>query len=144
MATIKQRRFTQGILENLNADKPASMSSIAARSGYGKMSKQPGNIMKSKGVIQLFEKAGISAETLAIEWNKVLKAPMKEENISWDAKIKGLTALNKVIIDNPDNKVSAQQIFIDKFLNLKVLNQLKAEIPAITEPLENGSIPENN
>ena len=123
MATIRQKRFVRKLLENISDEKnDKSLAKIAIESGFTKaVAKAPSRIMKGKGVIELFKKAGVSAENIAMEWNKVLAAKPKEKKISWDSKIKGLTALNKLFFENPESKIAPQLQFIDKFLNVQML-----------------------
>ena len=127
MTTIRQRRFVKKMLEN--AGDETSLKKIAKDAGYpDSVAKTPARIIKSQGVTALFEKAGISPENIAKEWNDLNALPVREKTITADNKRKRLESLTKIIIENPEQKIAPQVQFIDKFLNLQMLKQNKPRI----------------
>lgn len=126
MATLRQKKMAKKLLESVSKDgKPETLQKIMLDSGYSKTaSVAPSRVINSKGVIKIFEKAGISANSIAEQWNLIIKAKPKEKEITWDAKIKALTQLNKIFgLETRDAELNPKIQFIDKFLNLQMLKQ---------------------
>lgn len=124
MATIKQKRFAAKVLENVRGvEGPKSLEKIAKESGYAEtISKQPSRIMKSRGVLKIFERAGITPQSIAEQWNLIIKAPLKEKVISYDAKIKALTQLNKVFgLETQQSRLHPKIEFINQFIKTQEL-----------------------
>ena len=137
MATIKQEKFVKNMLENVRRDKPQSLGLIATQSGYGKISKQPSRILKSKGILELFEKAGISATKIAKEYNKLLAIPVRATEITPDQKRKLLDSLSNIVINNPESKLAPTFQFIDKYLDINKLGLNRPKERTIKEkPIE--------
>lgn len=117
--TTKQKKFVKNLLENAGTSK-----AVAIASGYGKgVAKSPKRILQSKGVKKLFLQAGISPESVAVEYNKLNKLPVKEKEILVRDKLNLLKQLKETLIDNTDKKLSDTYQFIDKFLNIQSLGQ---------------------
>ncbi len=102
-------------------EKPDSLGKIIKDSGYGTGYQQnPHILLEKKGVREALAKYGITNDTLAAEWKKVLEAePDPEKFISWDSKIKGLAHLNRALFEEQNRVGSPQIAFIEKFISLR-------------------------
>lgn len=126
MATQKQKKLVSKLSENLGLDKPQTLTRILQDSGYTKSTSENAKvIMQGKGVMELFKQAGITPEKIAIKYNELLDAPVKNEAVSWDTKRKALEDLSKRIIDSREQKVAPQIQFIEKFLNMQMMKGSK-------------------
>lgn len=66
MATIKQIKASQKILENIGKDKPEPIGKILKDVGYSKNTADtPTLVTRSKGFMELLEKAGVTDDKLA-------------------------------------------------------------------------------
>jgi len=126
--TIKQEKFVKNLLENVSNTKSTSLEKVANKSGYGKISKQPSRIIKSKGVVQLFSERGFSPDKIAQGYEKLEKLPLKDKEISIDQKLKLYKQVGEIVIDNPEGKMAPQLQFIDKFLNIQMLKKNKPRL----------------
>ena len=128
MATPKQKRFVSNLLANNIKQQPETLKALALRSGFSKtMAKQPSRILKSKGVKEIFAKAGISADKIATQWNKII-ALEPTDRFTWNNKITALKELDRLIIEPESNKISAAVQFIDKFLYVDKLGLNRGKI----------------
>ena len=132
MPTRKAKKFVSKMLENDGKNGiTKSLGKIAIESGYSKgVARSPKRILQSAGVIELFHKAGIDPNKIAEGYNDLMKLKLETNTISVDQRRKLLSDLTKIIIDNPEQKVTPQFNFISKFLNINALNRKPAEIDA--------------
>lgn len=94
-ATPKQKKLVKLVAENVRKAKPKPMGKLMLEAGYSEsQSKQPGDIVKSKGFIDLLNAAGATDEKLARKINEGLDLPVKHINsprfIEMTAKFKKL------------------------------------------------------
>lgn len=128
MATPKQKKFASNVLANVSKQQPETMKAIMLKSGYSKnLAKQPSRILKSKGVKEIFQKAGISANLIAEQWNDIIKQE-PQDIFTWNNKITALKELNRLIIEPESSKISSAIQFIDKFLYVDRLGLSKGKI----------------
>jgi len=124
MATPKQKKIFKKISENIGNDKPQTLQELAIESGYSKsVAKTPSRILESRGVLELFQKAGITQEKLAIKYNELLDMELKETTISADTRRKTLDDLAKRIIDPHEEKTKSQIQFINKFVKIETAKE---------------------
>ena len=120
MPTLRQKKLVKKILENIGNDKPATAGQLLKETGYSKsIVKNPKMILESKGVLELFQKAGITQEKLAMKYNELLDMELKETTISADTRRKTLDDLAKRIIDPHEERTKAQYQFINKFVKIE-------------------------
>jgi SOS-response transcriptional repressor LexA len=134
MATLKQKKIVKKISENIrNTGITKTLQELAEDSGYSKsIAKTPGRILKGQGVIELFEKSGITRETLAGKYKELLNMPLKEESISADTRRKTLEDLSKRLIDTKENELSNVIKYGGRFIKREYLLELNKEIPQET------------
>ena len=124
MPTQKQKIVAKKILENLGSDKPQTAGQILKETGYSKaIIKNPKMVLESKGVLELFQKAGITQEKLAVKYNELLDMELKETTISADTRRKTLDDLSKRIIDPHEERTKAQFQFINKFVRIETAKE---------------------
>lgn len=121
MPTLRQAKFVDKTCKNLQENTGKALQEIAKESGYKSYAKHPGEIMKSKGVLELFAKRGITPELLSEKYRELLSLPLKEQSISADTRRKTLEDLSRRIIDNKEERIKPQIQFIEKFLNIREL-----------------------
>ena len=63
MATLKQEKAVNLLLENVRNSQPLSKGQILQKAGYKEISKQPNRILNSKGVQDLLKKHNIDKDS---------------------------------------------------------------------------------
>ena len=121
MPTLKQKKVVNKVLENIGKNQTTTAGQILRESGYSPaIVKNPQMVLKSKGVIELFEKAGITKDKLAVKYNELLDLPLKENQISADTLRKTLDDLSKRIIDVSDTEANRRLKTIRKIISFEV------------------------
>ena len=92
MATIRQERVAQLIIENAKLDKPLNGGELLEKVRYGKISKQPSRILKSKGVKEVLKKSGFTEDNA----KNVVQKIMLDEDIEPNARLKATDQVFKV------------------------------------------------
>ena len=92
MATIRQERVAQLIIENAKLDNPLNGGAMLEKVRYGKISKQPSRILKSKGVKEVLKKSGFTEDNA----KNVVQKIMLDEDIEPNARLKATDQVFKV------------------------------------------------
>ena len=124
--TERQKRFVKKYIENAGQKKPAPLRDLAIDSGYSEaIANVPQQIMKAKGVVKLFEEAGIKKEDVTRAYKQLMDMPIKEEKIAVKDRLRLLEDMKKTIIDDPEQKTGTLINYIDKFLHVDKLGMNK-------------------
>lgn len=93
MATIKQKRVANLIIENMTLDKPMTGGEIVESSGYGvSMKKNPQVVLESDGVKEELELAGFSLSNA----KRVVTEIMLDDKQKAEARLKATDQVFKV------------------------------------------------
>ncbi len=93
MATIKQKRVANLIIENMTLDKPMTGGEIVESSGYGvSMKKNPQVVLESDGVKEELELAGFSLNNA----KRVVTEIMLDDKQKAEARLKATDQVFKV------------------------------------------------
>jgi len=124
MPTIKQKKIVKKISENIRiSGNTKTLQEIALESGFSpSMAKTPSRILQGKGVIELFEKSGITPSLLAGKYKELLDMPLKEDSVSADTRRKTLDDIGKRILDRKETELDKKMAVIKKFISIKVDN----------------------
>src|SRR3990167_3052024 len=127
MATIRQKRLARAIVETANLDYPPTAGELLESVRYGKISKQPSRVMKSKGVLEELENLGFTVEGADNVVQKILYKGKKEET-----KLKAADILYKRLGAYEDTKQGAMKAVI--FMPIEIMNKHGINAtPSITE-----------
>lgn len=122
MPTLKQKKLVKAIVENLGkGKKPKSKGQLMKEVGYSEaQSKNPNQIIESKGFVALMEAAGITDERLSKKISEGLDATkvISCNVIAKDGEgMKDANSMTKDFVDVPD--YPTQHKFLETALELK-------------------------
>jgi len=92
MATLRQKRIAKMIVENTQLEKPLNAGEMLEKVRYGKISKQPARVIKSKGVKEELEKLGFNEYSA----KKVVQEIMLDKKTGPVARLKATDQIFKV------------------------------------------------
>ena len=133
MATIKQKRVAKLIIENSILDKPLNGGQMLEKVRYGKISKQPSRILKSKGVQEVLIENGFTEENAKVVVTEIMLNKEEDAGNRLKAtdqvfKVKGSYAPEKSVNLNlqvPSEKQLQATEAIIRFLNEHTGNPAK-------------------
>ena len=122
--TIRQKKLAKVIIENSIIDKPLNAGQMLAKVRYGKISRQPSRVLKSKGVQQALQDEGFSEDNAKKVVTEIMLNSEAEPNARLKAtdqvfKVKGSYAPEKSInlnIEVPTEKQNQAKEAITRFL----------------------------
>lgn len=100
MATVRQKKLAELIVENTTLDKPLTAGQMLEKVSYGKISKQPSRVIESEGVQEALKELGFTEENAKNVVSEIMLNPFEDASARLKAtdqvfKVKGTYAPEK-------------------------------------------------
>lgn len=134
MATLRQKRVAQLIVENATLDKPLNAKQMLEKVSYGKISKQPSRILESEGVLEELEVLGFTENNAKrvvseIMLNKEADNSSRLKATDQVFKVKGSYAATETINKNLNVEVKIENKELEA-IRMEFEEKLKAKLTA--------------